>query len=346
VNGRIALGVGAAIRLSPICRIMASVQGVSSLFGDLDVEVTADVPLGPLTWYGIGGRADLLLRPRTVEDLATLVKRCRRSGTPLRVLGSGANLLAADEGVDGIVVKLDAPAFTEVKYNAQGEIHAMKAMAGADLAKTLMDATRRGLSGLAHMAGIPASIGGAVRMNAGGAFGSIGDAVQSVTCITRAGEIVTYPRDEVRFGYRETNIPDPVILSAVFELTPDDPIRVRDRVKEIFTFKKRTQPLADHSAGCTFKNPIDPVTEHRVPAGKLIDEAGLKGRRVGGAEVSSQHANFIVCHPGAKADDVLRLLDEVKRRVFETAGIELEEEIVIWRRGRADEHEGTADAHR
>jgi hypothetical protein len=158
------------------------------------------------------------------------------------------------------------------------------------------------------MAGIPASIGGAIRMNAGGAYGCIGDAVESVTCIDRSGEIVTYPKSELRFGYRETNIPDPVIISAVFNLTPDDPIKVRERVKEIFAYKKSTQPLADHSAGCTFKNPIDPVTEKRVSAGKLIDEAGMKGYSIGGASVSRQHANFILTQmeEGASYEVALR----------------------------------------
>lgn len=317
--------------------MLMMLQSRSSLFSDLDVEVMTDVPLGQRTWYGIGGTADLLIKPRTVDALATLVKRCRRSATPVHVLGSGANLLVADEGVDGVVISLDTPAFKEVKYNTAGEIHAMKAMAGADMAKTLMDSVRRGLDGLVHMAGIPATIGGALRMNAGGAYGFIGDTVQSVTCMTHNGEIVTYPASELRFGYRETNIPDPIILWAVFALTPGDPIQLRQKVKEIFAYKKSTQPLADHSAGCTFKNPIDPVTEKRVSAGKLIDEAGLKGLAIGGAQVSPLHANFVVTKPGAKADDVLRLLAEIRRRVFEHAGLELEEELIIWRRGESTE---------
>jgi UDP-N-acetylmuramate dehydrogenase len=254
-------------------------------------------------------------------------------GTPIRALGAGANLLVADEGVDGIVIKLDHDAFTDIKYNAQGEIHAMKAMAGADMAKSLMDAARRGLEGLSQMAGIPASVGGAIRMNAGGAYGSIGEAVESVTCLTKTGEKVTYQASELQFGYRKTNIPDPIIISATFKLTQTDPIKLRERVKEIFAYKKSTQPLADHSAGCTFKNPIDPVTEQRVPAGKLIDETGLKGMTVGGATVSDRHANFIITKPGATATDVLQLLEMVKKRVYEEKGIELQEEIAIWRRG-------------
>ncbi len=315
----------------------AVLQSRSSLFGDLNVEAIPDAPVGPaMTWYGIGGRADLLIRPRRIDDLATLVRRCRRSGTPLRVLGSGANLLVADEGVDGVVIELSQPCFREIKYNARGELNSMKVGAGADMAKTLMDAARRGLDGLSQMAGIPASVGGAIRMNAGGAYGCIGDAVEAVTCLTRDGEIVTYPRAELHFGYRKTNIPDPIVLSVVFNVTPGDPVEVRQRIKEIFAYKKSTQPLADHSAGCTFKNPIDPVSEQRVPAGKLIDEAGLKRMTVGGASVSPHHANFIVTQPGAKADDVLRLLQQVKERVLAHSGIELEEEVVIWKRSESE----------
>ncbi len=312
---------------------------VPSLFGDLDVEVLPDAAIGAMTWYGIGGRADLLLRPNSIEVLTTLVKRCYQTGTPLRVLGGGANLLIADEGTDGIVVRLDTPACRRVSYNRRGEAKTMQAKAGADLARTLMDATRRGLEGLSPLAGIPGTIGGAIRMNAGGAFGCIGDAVRSVTCITRRGELVTYPAAELRFEYRKTNIPDPMIVSATFDLHPTDPIALRGRVKDIFAFKKSTQPLADHSAGCTFKNPIDPVSEQRVPAGKLIDEAGLKGHTIGRASISQHHANFIIAEPGAAAEDVLQLLDLVRRRVYEHAGIELEREVIVWRRGEDEDRD-------
>lgn len=304
----------------------------SALFSDLDVQAITDAPLGATTWYGIGGRADLLIKPNTIEDLTTLVKRCDRSGTPLRVLGGGANLLVADDGVDGIVISLDSPVFREIKYNRQGEINTMRAYAGADMPKTLMDVTRQGLAGISQLAGIPGRVGGIIKMNAGGTYGCVGDAVASVTCITKRGELVTYPASELRFEYRKTNIPDPVIVAATFNLEPTDPIALRDKVKEIFAFKKSTQPLADSSAGCTFKNPINPVTEERVPAGKLIDEAGLKGQTIGGASVSTQHANFIITQPGATADDVMRLLDLIRQRVFDNAGLELETEVVIWKR--------------
>ena len=157
--------------------------------------------------------------------------------------------------------------------------------------------------------------------------------MRSVSCVTQRGDLVSYPAAELRFEYRRTNIPDPLIISATFHLAPGDPIALRQRVKEIFAFKKSTQPLADHSAGCTFKNPIDPVSEQRVSAGKLIDEAGLKGHRIGGASVSRHHANFIITEPGAVAQDVLQLLELIRRRVYEHCGVQLEEEVVVWRRG-------------
>lgn len=309
----------------------------SSLYGDLDVEVTHDAPIGAEhTWYAIGGRADALVRPQTIEALTTLVKRCRRDRVPLRVLGSGANLLVCDEGVGGIVLRLDAPVFVESSYETTTGGAQLRTGAGADLRKLIIDSTKRGYKGLEHLVGFPSTVGGAIRMNAGGAFGTISDHLEDVTCVTKAGETVRYRAADICFGYRATNIPDPIIVGATFALEQDDPIRLRERVKEVFAFKKSTQPLADSSAGCAFRNPVDPVTGERVSAGKLIDDAGLKGLSFGGASVSRQHANFIVAQPGAVAEDVIQLMEQIKRRVFEHHGIELETEVVIWRRGALD----------
>jgi UDP-N-acetylmuramate dehydrogenase len=304
----------------------------SSLFADLDVDVKTDVALGTMTWYGLGGAADFLVRPRSLDGLVALVRRARREAMPVRVLGSGANLLVADEGVDGIVLKLDAACFTELRYNASGAAEAMRVGAGADLAKTLNDTVRRGLGGLAQMAGIPASVGGAIRMNAGGAFGAIGDAVHSVGCLSEFGDVRVYPASEILFGYRETNLTDPIILWAAFRLEETDPIALRDRVKEIFSYKKSTQPLADHSAGCMFKNPTVAATGERVSAGKLIDLAGLKGLAVGGAYVSPQHGNFVAVKPGARSADIVELVRTIKARVLERHGIDLHTEVVYWSR--------------
>ena len=305
----------------------------TNLFADLDVEGHPDHPIGKDTWFGIGGHADMLVRPRAEASLCELVRRCHEHEIPVRVFGNGANLLVADEGVDGIVVRLDHTAFTEVRYNLDGAVEAMKAMAGADMGRTMTEAVRRGLSGLQQMAGIPASIGGAIRMNAGGAFGSIGDSVHSVGCLTTRGDLVIYPAQELKMGYRETNLPDGIILWAAFNMEEADPRALKEQMLEIFQYKKTTQPsLAESSAGCAFKNPIRPGSTDRTSAGKLIDQAGLKEHRVGGAHVSSMHGNFLLVDQGGTATDLIRLMDEVRSEVEVAHGIELENEVVIWAR--------------
>lgn len=305
---------------------------LGTIFGDLDVDVALDAPIGRDSWFCAGGTADVLLRPRTREALAEIVHRCRRTGIPLRLLGEGANLLVADEGVDGIVVRLDAPAFREVERNADGQIDLVRVGAGADLARTLMDLARSGLAGLETLMGIPASIGGAIRMNAGGRYGSIGDAVHAVACLDDRGEFKIYPSSELDFGYRRTNLIDPVILWAAFRVRQTDPVALRERIKEIAAYKKSTQPLAEKSAGCMFRNPTDPETGETLSAGRLIDEAGLKGLRIGSASVSDVHANFITIDRGGRANDAIALGDEVARRVADARGLELRREVVVWRR--------------
>lgn len=169
-------------------------------------------------------------------------------------------------------------------------------------------------------------------MNAGGAFGSIGDVVHSVGCLNERGETIVYPASELQFRYRETNIPDPIILWAAFNLEEDNPGTVRERVLEIFSYKKSTQPLADSSAGCAFKNPLDPETGEHTSAGRLIDQAGLKGTLVGRAQVSPMHGNFVLVKPGGTATDVLRLIEKIKTTVMEVHSVELSTEVVVWKR--------------
>jgi len=313
---------------------LVSPSGTAALFADLAVRVETDAPLAAHTWFGIGGRADVLVHPHDDASLATLVRRCHQSGIPLRVLGSGANLLVCDEGVDGVVVKLDEPAFRELKANAEGVLGTLRVGAGFDLAKLVQECARRGLEGLSAMAGIPASVGGAIRMNAGGKYGAIGDAVHAVCLLHPDGSKAVYGKEQIRFGYREATVPTGVILWAAFALFEDDPVRVRERVKEIFNYKKSTQPLADHSAGCMFRNPID-AQGHRVSAGMLIDRAGLKGEHIGGAAVSDRHGNFIKVSPGTRTADVEALIRLIRGRVRDSAGIDLDTEVVFWRRGEA-----------
>jgi UDP-N-acetylmuramate dehydrogenase len=224
-------------------------------------------------------------------------------------------------------------------FDVPGEPGIVRAMAGANLPRLILEACRRGRSGLEGLGGIPATVGGAARMNAGGTFGEIGNAVRAVHAIDRAGCEVTFTREQAGFGYRRSNLGDVVIVSVDLDLGEDDPKKLRDRLKEVMEYKKRSQPMAERSAGCVFKNPTLAAdlpaigaAGQRVSAGMLIDRAGCKGLGIGGASVSTRHANFVVTSDDASAHDVIELIDEVKRRVLDAHGVELEPEVVIWRR--------------
>jgi UDP-N-acetylmuramate dehydrogenase len=304
----------------------------TSLFSDLDVQVQADAPLGPLTWFGVGGRADALVTPRTAEALAELIRRCRHNQVRVRVLGSGANLLVDDAGVEGVVISLNDPSFASLEVNTEGGIELMKVGAGHDLMKLVTECARRGLAGIEGMTGIPAQVGGALAMNAGGRYGEIGDAVHAVAIVRPDGELRVYAKGELHFAYRHATLPEGVIAWATFSMREENPLAVRARVQEYMAYKKSVQPMSNSAAGCMFKNPVDPATGQRVSAGKLIDEAGLKGRRVGKAFISDRHANFFTCEPGARTDDVRELVRLARRAVFDRTGLGLETEVVFWSR--------------
>ena len=301
----------------------------TSLLHEFDARCERDVALGPLTWYGIGGCAEVVAHPASFDQLSTLVARCGDSDTPVYVLGSGANLLVADQGVRGVVVRLDDPHFKQIRVYG----NTVTVGAGFDLAKLVLQAAKAGLAGVGCLAGIPASVGGAVRMNAGGVYGQIGPSVCRVTVCDAFGQIQDLRQDELSFGYRTTNIQAPYILEVELDLTPDDPVRLVQQVKGIFAYKKKSQPLGDSSAGCVFKNPKPPSGQGvvvPVSAGQLIDRSGLKGFRIGGAEVSSRHANFIVTHGGCTAADVLALMEHIQKAVWYRFAVLLEREVVVW----------------
>ena len=318
------------------------VTAVSVLRGLIDagLPVEADAPIGERTWYRCGGRADLLVKPRTVDELSEIRRRSADSGLPFRVLGGGANLLVPEGEVPGITVRLDAPAFGLIAIKGS----TLTAGAGVDLYTLVTAAARAGLGGLARVAGIPGTVGGGVRMNAGGAHGSISDRLRWLDLLLNSGQRVASPKDdmELGFGYRRSGLGHSILLSATFELTPEDPAAVRARVRERLAAKRSEQPLAARSAGCAFKNPSgasatagDPQDPGTWAAGKLIDAAGCKGLRIGSAEVSHRHANFVTVDPGGRAADVLAVMDEAARRVAERFGVGLEREVVVWPTDRA-----------
>jgi UDP-N-acetylmuramate dehydrogenase len=292
-----------------------------------DLVVERNAPID--TWFAVGGRADALVRPAGMAELGMALREF--AGAPTRVLGDGANLLVGDEGVDGLVIATKRMA--RVRWPEGPMARIVYADAGAGLQRLVVESVRRGLSGLEGLGGVPASLGGAVRMNAGGAYGQMSDVVERVFAVTRRGEPLELTRENIAFDYRHSGLDDLIITGAELRLSTDDPDRLRDRLKEVMSAKKTSQPLGADSAGCAFRNPL--VEGVRVSAGKLIDEAGCKGLRIGGASVSEVHANFILADPTARAGDVLELMDRVVQRVSDHCGVTLQREVVIWRRGEA-----------
>ena len=302
-------------------------QPMHAWLDDLNVPYKTNEPLAPLTRYKVGGAAQVLAEPSSVQQLTALASQCHTADVPTRVLGLGANLLVADQGVDGVVVRLSDPAFQQVRIEGTTVV----AGGGFDLAKLVLTTARAGLAGLECLAGIPASVGGAIRMNAGGVFGDIGQAVKRVMVADATGQVYYRDRDDLEFSYRRTNIVARYILSVQFDLSPDDPEALIRRVKEIFLYKRNTQPLREDSAGCAFKNPDQPDPQgRRLSAGQWIDKASLKNFSIGGARVSDHHANFIITDRGCTAGDVITLIDHVQKTVADRFGVALEREVVEW----------------
>lgn len=299
------------------------------------VDILEHEPIG--TWFGVGGAADRHCRPGSVEAVAAAMAWAREHGERLRVLGDGANLLVDDDGVDGLV--LDTRELNAVEIDeTMGKV---RAGAGARLPQLINETVRAGLGGLEVLAGIPASVGGAAVMNAGGRFGSIADRVRTVEAVDPVTcHPVTLERREIEYGYRRSGLGGLVVVGVEFALEPASPESLRARLLECMAYKKKSQPLKADSAGCCFKNPVlgAPVDGigspgDRVSAGLLLDRAGCKGMREGGAEVSAEHANFLVTEKGGRARDVIALMDRAAARVREAFGVELEREVVVWGQG-------------
>jgi UDP-N-acetylmuramate dehydrogenase len=287
---------------------------------DFEDIVQAGVPLAERTWFKIGGSAEFLAEPTSVEQLAALIRRCRDEGVSLRLLGGGSNLLVRDEGVAGMVIKLGGDEFQKIKASGNRVV----AGGGAKLGHVISSAVRAGLGGLETLVGIPGTVGGALHGNAGGRGGDVGQWTTQATVMTRKGEVIQRQREELVFGYRESSLDELVILEAVFELEDDDPVELTKKMQKQWIVKKASQPLAHQSAGCIFKNP------RGMSAAMLIEQAGLKNARVGEVYVSERHANFMIADQGATSKDVLQLIEQVRAGVAERLGVELELEIEIW----------------
>jgi UDP-N-acetylmuramate dehydrogenase len=277
-------------------------------------------PLAPYTYLKVGGPAEALVAPRSRAELSAVVQRASQRRIPLRVLGSGCNILVRDEGVKGLVLRLSEPAFTQIDVKDRR----VTAGCGAALSALISRAARHALASLELLIGIPGTVGGALRCNAGDRSAEIGQYVQQVEVLDSAGTIQVRERDELRFSSGSSNLDDPVLLAAAFELDMDNPDAIVKRMRKAWIQRKASQPLSFQAATRLFKDP------RGFSAASLIDQTGLAKTRVGGAEISERDSNCIVAHPGTSARDVLRLIDLVRSRVLERFNIELELQIAVW----------------
>ena len=284
------------------------------------LKVLCQEPMAGHTTFKVGGPARRMAVPSSTEEMAVLLTLAEKEEWPLLLLGNGSNLLVSDEGVDALVIHtggLDAMTLLE-----GGRI---RAEAGLSLNKLAVFAQKNGLAGLEFAHGIPGSLGGGIRMNAGAYGGEMCQVVESVTAWIPGTGVVEIPMEEMSFSYRHSRFTGErgVVLAATFRLTGDAPEAIRARMDDLIGRRKEKQPLEYPSAGSTFKRP----TGHF--AGALIEQCGLKGYTVGGAQVSEKHAGFVINIGGATASDILALMDHVRSTVLAQTGVELEPEVEI-----------------
>ncbi len=281
-------------------------------------RVERDAPIGPMTSYGLGGPAAIFLEAATDADLEALSAALAETDLPLIMLGRGSNLLVSDRGFPGIAVRLGAGfRWTRVDGTSIG------AGAGVPLPTVAVLSGQHALEGIEFAVAIPASVGGAVRMNAGAHGHAVGEVLEEVTVFRwRGAGRESIPASRLGFAYRSSDLPeDAVVIGARFALRPGDPAAIQEKLREAREWRRANQPLNLPNAGSIFKNPPD------AAAGRLVEEICGKGMSVGGARVSEVHANFIVATEDAKADDVYTLIRRIQRRVKQTAGIDLEPEV-------------------
>lgn len=299
---------------SKVKRQIEALSGGAALF---------DEPLAKWTSLKLGGPADVIVMPPEAGSLAKILDLVREEGIPYFIMGRGTNLIARDGGFRGAIISLRG-GFNKIKSERQGNSVLLTIEGGVYLPRIIRFTAKAGLSGLEFAAGIPGSVGGAIAMNAGSWGGEMKDRLDSITTLDPDGKVSRRERGGLSFGYRSLSLPQgSVILSGTVTLEAGDPVRVASKVSLNLERKRSTQPLRVPSAGSVFKNPSG------TAAGKLIELAGLKGTKYGKATISKKHANFIVNMGGAKASDVLGLLNLVQERVYERFKVSLETEVQV-----------------
>lgn len=298
-------------------------NGTSSLARELreaGIDFRLDEPLARHTTMGLGGPADVLARPTSIQDMVTLFAVARAADLPVRILGAGSNLLIDDAGFRGMVI---ATGTLEEVHFPGGPM--VEAGAGVHFPALVRQTAARGLRGLEAGVGIPGSLGGILTMNAGAYQFSIGPMVREVEAVSPENGRVVLRGDQIDFRYRASSFGSNLVVArAKLSLTPDDALAIKRDMNQHMRFRKETQPVGVKSAGCIFKNP------EGDSAGRLIDRAGLKGFSVGGARVSEVHANFIVHEGRARTKDVLALIDAIREKVLRETSVLLETEVMTW----------------
>ena len=281
-------------------------------------QIRREEPLSRHTTFRVGGPAEYLVTPQ-IAQIPQVVELCRRYDLPLTVIGNGSNLLIADGGLRGVVMEIGKAA-SGIRVIDEEDL---AVSAGSLLSETAAFAAREGLAGMEFAAGIPGSLGGAVVMNAGAYGGEMKDILSGVRVLTQRGEIRVRPADELELSYRHSRMMDErdIVLEARLNLTQDSTAVIRARMEELRKKRVEKQPLEYPSAGSTFKRP------EGYFAGKLIEDAGLRGFRVGDAQVSEKHCGFVINRGAATAAQILELMQEVQRRVREHSGVDLEPEV-------------------
>jgi UDP-N-acetylmuramate dehydrogenase len=287
--------------------------------GGFQGKLARNEPLSRYTTFRIGGPADWYAEPADRDDLIRILAWARENEFPVTVLGGGSNLLISDDGLRGLVLRLNR--LRQLRFEGNDVV----AEAGIPLVSLLKRVADHGLAGLEGVVGVPGAVGGALVMNAGTPHGEFGDHLVEAEILKPDGSLEVVPRDYLGLGYRRSQLKEraETLISVRLRLQPDEPAAVHARMESLDTHRHETQPLKIPSAGCIWWNP-KPQT-----AGRLVDEAGCKGMREGGAEVSPVHANFIVNHGGATAADVIRLMKRVRRAVEEKSGIRLMPEVQL-----------------
>ena len=282
-------------------------------------RVLFDVPLRQFTSIKVGGPADSLLFPKNMDELRKIVRYVRRKKIPFMILGKGTNLVVRDKGVRGWVISLTQGM---KKVRMDGDV--VEAEAGLPLQRLVQFSIEKGFTGLEPFFGIPGTVGGGLAMNAGAWGVELKDVLLSITLMKEDGEVIERPRSRMKFSYRRSGLrPSWVILKGRFQLKKGEKDEILKQVKSYSEMRKRTQPLDFPSAGSIFKNPKE------GPAGKWIEEIGLKGFRMGQAMVSDRHANFIINMGKATAEEVINLMEWVERKLYQEKGISLEREVRV-----------------